>query len=53
MVMLNIVLYKEYNSNGESFRDLFSRIEESFFVPPFQCEYTWEEDGTNSLGEIL
>lgn len=53
MVMLSIDLHKEYNSNGESVHYLFSRIEEGFFVPPFQREYTWEEDGTNSLGEIL
>ena len=51
--MSNIDLHEEYNSNGESVHDLFGREEEGFCVPPFQREYTWEEDNITQLFEDL
>ena len=51
--MSSIDLHEEYNSNGEGVHDLFGRVEEGFFVPLFQREFTWKEDNINQLGEIL
>ncbi len=51
--MADIDLHKEYNSSGESVQDLFDSIEEGFFVPPYQREYTWEEDNINQMFDDL
>ena len=51
--MAEIELHKEYNSSGESVQNLFDRIEEGFFVPLYQREYTWEEDNINQLFDDL
>lgn len=51
--MANIILHKEYDSSGESVQDLFDSIEEGFFVPLYQREYTWEEDNINQLFDDL
>lgn len=42
-------LKNEYQSHGNSVHDLFDSTEEGFFVPPYQREYTWEEDNVNQL----
>ena len=51
--MAEIELHKEYNSSGESVQDLFDRVEEGFFVPLYQREYTWEEENINQLFDDL
>ena len=51
--MADIDLHKEYNSSGESIQELFGRVEEGFFVPLYQREYTWEEGNINQLFEDL
>ena len=51
--MADIDLHKEYNSSGESLQELFGRVEEGFFVPLYQREYTWEEGNINQLFEDL
>ena len=52
-LMADIDLHREYNSSGESVQDLFDSAEEGFFVPPYQREYTWEEDNINQLFDDL
>jgi hypothetical protein len=47
--MSDIDLNNAYNSIGESIHDLFDQIEEGFFVPLYQREYTWEEENINRL----
>ena len=42
-------LHREYSSSGESIADLFDSVEEGFFVPAYQREYTWEEENINQL----
>ena len=51
--MVEIELHREYKSSGESIQDLFDSIEEGFFVPLYQREYTWEEDNINQLFDDL
>lgn len=51
--MADIDLHREFNSSGESVQDLFDKAEEGFFVPPYQREYTWEEDNVNQLFDDL
>ena len=47
--MSDIDLNNAYNSIGESIHDLFDQIEEGFYVPLYQREYTWEEENINQL----
>lgn len=47
--MADLKLGDAYKSTGESIEDLFSNVGEGFFVPPYQREYTWEEDNINQL----
>ena len=47
--MADIDLNNAYNSFGESIHDLFDQIEEGFFVPLYQRDYTWEEENINQL----
>jgi hypothetical protein len=49
----DIELHKAYDSVGESVQDLFGKVEEGFFVPLYQREYTWEEDNINQLFDDL
>lgn len=51
--MTAIDLHEEYSSTGGSVQDLFRRIEQGFYVPRYQREYTWEEDNINQLFEDL
>lgn len=51
--MPDIDLHKAYDSIGESVQDLFGKVEEGFFVPLYQREYTWEEDNINQLFDDL
>ena len=51
--MTDIDLHKEYNSSGESIKDLFDSTEEGFFVPLYQREYTWQSDNINQLFDDL
>ena len=51
--MTNIDLNKAYNSQGNSVHDLFDKLEEGFYVPYYQREYTWEEDNINQLFDDL
>jgi hypothetical protein len=51
--MADLNLHNAYDSEGESVADLFDSVEEGFFVPLYQREYTWEEDNINQLFEDL
>ena len=51
--MADLDLHREYDSSGQCIQDLFDSTEEGFFVPPYQREYTWEEDNINQLFDDL
>lgn len=51
--MPDIELHKEYQSTGGSVQDFFDSPGEGFYVPPYQREYTWEQDNINQLFEDL
>ncbi|MCS1408247.1 MAG: hypothetical protein M2R45_01420 [Verrucomicrobia subdivision 3 bacterium] len=51
--MTDMNFRKEYNSSGKSIENLFGREEQGFFIPPYQREYTWEEENINQLFDDL
>lgn len=51
--MTSFSFHDAYKASGLSVHDLFDSIEEGFYVPLYQREYTWEEDNINQLFEDI
>ena len=51
--MPQLQLDREFGSTGDSLLNLFRVVGQAFVIPPYQREYTWEEENVNQLFDDL